>query len=232
MTIIALALNSDRQLVLVADRVYAPFSNPQFMRKAKIFRRGSIVVGVSGDICAVDLEKLLEGNLIEKPTSKAHIIMIDEDSNRVMIAKPCGDDSFSTWFDPILTGEPVTIGCFAHIVDAGVYGSIPPLALVLDRIHHLHLAFGYNEAADTIELNIDHDIKTFDSLVDNYFRGESETSAAFRGTTSTGMPFADYSSNKDLLSGCLSSISADDIERLARNVVKLYDAATKGRVQP
>lgn len=232
MTIITLALNSDHQLVLVADRVYAPFSNPQFMRKPKIFRRGSIVVGVSGDICAVDLEELLDGKLIEKPTSKAHIIVVNEESNYVAIAKPCGDDTFSTWFDPILTGEPVSIGCFAHIVDTGVYGSIPPLELVMDRINHLHLAFGYAEPADVIELNMDRDKAIFDSLVDSYFRDQPKSSATFLRTSSTGMPFTDYASNKDLLSGCLSLISATDFERLAHNVAKLYNATTKGRVQP
>lgn len=232
MTIITLALNSDHQLVLVADRVYAPFSNPQFMRKPKIFRRGSIVVGVSGDICAVDLEELLDGKLIEKPTSKAHIIVVNEESNYVAIAKPCGDDTFSTWFDPILTGEPVSIGCFAHIVDTGVYGSIPPLELVMDRINHLHLAFGYAEPADVIELNMDRDKAIFDSLVDSYFRDQPKSSATFLRTSSTGMPFTDYASNKDLLSGCLSLISATDLERLAHNVAKLYNATTKGRVQP
>lgn len=154
MTIITLAQSSDQRLFLVADRVYAPFSRPQFMRKPKIFRRGSIVIGVSGDICAVNLEGLLDGKLIEKPTSKAHIIVVNEESNSVAIAKPCGDDIFSTWFDPILTGEPVSIGCFAHIVDTGFYGSIPSVELVVDRINHLQLAFGYAESVDAIELNV------------------------------------------------------------------------------
>lgn len=155
MTIITLARTPDQRLALVADRVYAPFKRPQFMRKPKIFRRGSIVVGVSGNICAVNLEELLDGKLIEKPTSNAHIIVVNEESNSVAIAKPCGDDAFSTWFDPILTGEPVSVGCFTHIVDVGVYGSIPPVELVVDRINHLHQAFGYAEPADVIVLNLE-----------------------------------------------------------------------------
>lgn len=254
MTIITLALTSDQRLVLVADRVYAPFSNPQFMRKPKIFRRGSIVVGVSGDICAVDLEELLDGKLIEKPTPKAHIIVVNEESNSVVIAKPCGDDTFSTWFDPILTGEPVSIGCFAHIVDTGFYGSIPSVELAVDRINYLHLAFGYAEPADVIELNMDRDKAIFDSpidsylgdqpksshrdkaifdsLVNSYFGDQLKSSAAFLRTSSTGMPLTDYASNENLLSGCLSLISATDFERLAHNVAKLYNATTKGRVQP
>lgn len=155
MTIITLAQTSDRRLALVADRVHAPFSKPQFMREPKIFRRGSIVVGVSGDICAVNLEGLLDGELIEKPTSKAHVIVVNEESNSVAIAKPCGGYDFSTWFNPILTGEPVSIGCFAHIADTRFYGSIPPVELVVARINYLHLAFGYAEPADVIELNLE-----------------------------------------------------------------------------
>lgn len=155
MTVITLAQTSDQRLALVADRVYAPFSKPQFMREPKIFRRGSIVVGVSGDICAVNLEELLDGKLIEKPTSRAHVIVVNEESNSVAIAKPCGNDDFSTWFDPFLTGEPVSIGCFAHIVDTGLYGAIPPIGLALARVNYLHLAFGYVELADVIELNLE-----------------------------------------------------------------------------
>lgn len=102
MTIITLALATDGKLTLVADRIYAPFSNPQFMHKAKIFRRGSIAVGVSGDICAVDLDQLLNGELPTRGTSKAHIIQVNEDTQRVMIAKPCGE-KLADKFDKLLT---------------------------------------------------------------------------------------------------------------------------------
>lgn len=231
MTIITLALNSDRRLALVADRVYSPFSNPQFMHKAKIFRRGSVIVGVSGDICAVDLDQLLNGELPVECTSKAHIIYVDEDTQRVMIAKPCGEDSVSTWFDPLLTGEPVTIGCFAHIVNTGVYGSIPTVELATSRINHLHSAFGFTEPADVIESNIDYDKIIFDGIVSDYFDGQPVSQLKLRQGASVGMPFANYTRSEALQSGCLSTLLAADLENVAERFAKLHNAM-KGRVQP
>lgn len=231
MTIITLALTPDNRLALVADRLYAPFSNPQFMQKAKIFRCGAIVIGVSGDICAVDLDQLLNGELPIQGTSKAHIIYVNEDTQRVMIAKPCGEDSFSTWFDPLLTGEPVAIGCFAHIVDTGVYGSIPTLETALSRINHLHLAFGHDKPADVMGLTIDYDKMIFDDVVSAYYDGKPAESVAFRRASSVGMPFTKYRSDTDLLSGHHSPFTIAQIEEMTDKFDKLFNAA-KGRNQP
>lgn len=214
MTIITLALTSTRRLALVADRLYSPFSKPQFMTKAKIFRRGSIVIGVSGDICAIDLDRLLDGELTSRGSSKAHIIYVNEDTRQVKIAKPCGEDTFSTWFDPLLTGEPVTIGCFAHIVDTDVYGSVPTAELAESRIKHLHLAFGHDQPADVIELHIDYDKLVFDHVVDSYFGSATDKSLKVRRTSSIGMPF-----------------TAEDIDPMAKMMANLIDLI-EGRSQP
>lgn len=231
MTIITLALTHDRQLALVADRLYAPFSNPQFMQKPKIFRRGPVVVGVSGNICSVDLEGLLSGKLPIQMSSKAHIIYINEDTQQILMAKPCGEDSFSTWFDPLLTGEPVTIGCFAHIVDTGTYGSIPTLDLALSRVNHLHLAFGHDKPADVMGLAIDYDKLIFDEAVDAYFSNQADGSIAFRRSQSVGMPLTKYNESKGLQSGYPSFPSLADVERVAEHLAKLF-SADKGRTQP
>lgn len=230
MTIITLALTSNRRLALVADRLYNPFSKPQFMVKPKIFRRGSIAIGVSGDICAIDLNRLLDGDLTSQVPSEAHVIYVNEDTRQVRIAKPFGENTFSTWFDPLLTGEPVTIGCFARIVDNDVYGSVPTVELANSRISHLHLAYGHDEPADVIELNIDYDKLIFDHVVDSCF-GTAPSEPLEVRTSSVRTPFTKHRSNKNLLSGLPLTITAEDFEHAVESLAKLFNL-TEGRSQP
>lgn len=231
MTIIALALTPDRRLALVADRIYAPFSNPQFMDKPKIFRRGPVVVGVSGNICSIDLDQLLSGNLSPQGTFQAHIIYVNEETGQVAVAKPCGDDTFSTWFDPFLTGEPVAIGCFAPIADTGVYGAITTLEQAVSRIKHLHLAFGHDRHADVIVLDIDYDKLICKDVMNSYFDNQPQHSVGFRRSPSVGMPFTKYHGSKDLLSGMPSGYTHADIEKVAKALAEAFNLP-EGRSQP
>lgn len=149
MTIISVCITEKNELALVADRIIDPFDWPRLAVKPKIFEGPDFVFGVSGTVQNSGVNALLTTPFAELkdlilPATDTHVILIHE--GRVYLNK-CNSIGMG-FIDCSAFGELPTIGCFAPILSASIYGRIPRVQDALDRIRLLHAAYGFECEGD------------------------------------------------------------------------------------
>lgn len=186
MTVIALCVNKDGLLCLAADRMVGTVERRIDVRSKVFITNSGYLVGVSGYVCNIDVEKLCEaidaGEVLEFMNSlddrKVEFgIIVVTDSNAVAYHSE-RDGKFSTTYLNS-AGACAYTGDLSWIVHS-LYkdGLLPSLEDVIGRIRHAHLAAGFVADVQVVVSNLEHII------------GEDGKFSSIRGNfPSVGDPF-------------------------------------------
>lgn len=152
MTILVPFIDTNNVIGLAADRIYSPFSKPQFMTGSKVFERDDFVWGATGDISIVDYRTQEINNFADFvdnfKATKGDCVIVAVHDNQVYsidlnMEKP-------VFHNNTKSDEPLAWGCFKHMFgecfDAFIVNSKDE---VVQFIRTLHSMYGYDGESTT-----------------------------------------------------------------------------------